>query len=46
MGLHMKQDKSIVYREWAPNAVKASLMGEFSTKSDCLENRRPLADRN
>ncbi len=30
MGIHMRDDKSIVYREWAPNAVKAALIGEFS----------------
>jgi 1,4-alpha-glucan branching enzyme len=30
MGIHMKDDESIVYREWAPNAVQASLIGEFS----------------
>lgn len=30
MGLHMNKDKSISYREWAPNAVQASLIGEFS----------------
>ncbi|KAK3315192.1 glycoside hydrolase family 13 protein [Apodospora peruviana] len=29
-GLHMKDDKSIVYREWAPNAVQASLIGDFN----------------
>jgi 1,4-alpha-glucan branching enzyme len=28
MGLHM--NKGISYREWAPNAVQASLIGEFS----------------
>ncbi|KAB5583374.1 glycoside hydrolase superfamily [Coniochaeta sp. 2T2.1] len=30
MGIHMRDDKSIVYREWAPNAVKASLIGDFN----------------
>lgn len=30
MGMHMKDDNSIIYREWAPNAVSASLIGEFS----------------
>lgn len=30
MGLHMNKDKSINYREWAPNAAQASLIGEFS----------------
>lgn len=27
----MQDDKSIVYREWAPNAVHAALIGDFST---------------
>ncbi|OIW27727.1 glycoside hydrolase [Coniochaeta ligniaria NRRL 30616] len=30
MGIHVRDDNSIVYREWAPNAVKASLFGEFN----------------
>lgn len=34
MGLHMNKDKSISYREWAPNAVQASLIGEFSKLVD------------
>ncbi|CAG7849280.1 1,4-alpha-glucan-branching enzyme; AltName: Full=Glycogen-branching enzyme [Serendipita indica DSM 11827] len=29
-GLNVGHDNSIVYREWAPNAVKASLIGEFT----------------
>jgi 1,4-alpha-glucan branching enzyme len=29
-GIRMKEDNSIVYREWAPNAIKASLIGDFS----------------
>jgi len=29
-GLNVQPDNSIVYREWAPNAVAASLIGEFS----------------
>ena len=29
-GLNVQPDNSIVYREWAPNAVTASLIGEFS----------------
>lgn len=34
-------DKSITYREWAPNAVTASLVGEFSewiTRSKFLQS--------
>ncbi|KAK3320968.1 glycoside hydrolase family 13 protein [Cercophora scortea] len=30
-GLHMKSDGSIAYREWAPNAVQASLIGDFNS---------------
>ncbi len=30
-GLRVKDDNSIVYREWAPNAYQASLVGDFST---------------
>lgn len=30
-GLHVYDDGSISYREWAPNAVKANLVGDFST---------------
>ncbi|KAK4190278.1 alpha-glucan branching enzyme [Podospora australis] len=29
-GLHQKEDNSIVYREWAPNAIQAALIGEFN----------------
>lgn len=32
-GIHEKEDHSIYYREWAPNAVKASLVGEFNNWS-------------
>lgn len=31
MGLHTRDDNSIIYREWAPNAVHAALIGDFST---------------
>ena len=30
-GLNVGKDGTIVYREWAPNATEASLIGEFST---------------
>lgn len=30
MGLHVQPDGSIKYREYAPNAVKASLVGDFN----------------
>ncbi len=29
-GLHLQKDNSISYKEWAPNAVEASLIGDFS----------------
>jgi len=29
-GLRANKDNSITYREWAPNAVRASLVGDFS----------------
>lgn len=29
-GLNVRDDNSIVYREWAPNAASASLVGDFS----------------
>ncbi|KAK2612844.1 alpha-1,4-glucan branching enzyme [Conoideocrella luteorostrata] len=29
-GLNMNEDSSITYREWAPNAVSASIIGEFN----------------
>lgn len=30
MGLNIKPDNSVVYREWAPNAKEAVLTGDFS----------------
>lgn len=29
-GLNVNPDNSVIYREWAPNAVEAVLIGEFS----------------
>ncbi len=29
-GLQVKPDGTITYREWAPNALQASLIGDFS----------------
>ncbi len=29
-GLHVQPDNSVVYSEWAPNAIKASLIGDFN----------------
>jgi 1,4-alpha-glucan branching enzyme len=31
MGFHVAPNGDITYREWAPNAVTAHLMGDFST---------------
>lgn len=33
-GLHAQKDNSISYKEWAPNAVEASLIGDFSKLID------------
>lgn len=30
-GLSVQSNGDIIYREWAPNAVEASLVGDFST---------------
>ncbi|KHN97821.1 1,4-alpha-glucan branching enzyme [Metarhizium album ARSEF 1941] len=30
LGLNVNDDNTIIYREWAPNAVAASLIGDFS----------------
>lgn len=30
MGLNVQPDNSVVYREWAPNAVEAVFIGDFS----------------
>lgn len=29
-GFNVQKDNSVMYREWAPNAVTASLVGDFS----------------
>jgi hypothetical protein len=29
-GLNVRPDNSVVYREWAPNAISAALTGDFS----------------
>jgi 1,4-alpha-glucan branching enzyme len=36
-GLNVKDDGSVVYHEWAPNAVEASLIGDFSTSYFMLD---------
>lgn len=37
-GLNVKDDGTLVYHEWAPNAVEASLIGDFSTWSLLLNS--------
>jgi hypothetical protein len=32
-GLNAQPDNSVVYREWAPNAISAALTGDFSLSS-------------
>jgi 1,4-alpha-glucan branching enzyme len=39
MGFTVKEDGTVVYREWAPNAKEANLIGEFS-QSPCIVPRR------
>ena len=29
-GLNVQSDNSVIYREWAPNAISAALTGDFS----------------
>lgn len=41
-GLNVGPDNSITYREWAPNAVEASLIGDFST---CFTRLKPTRDQ-
>lgn len=31
LGLNVQPDNSVIYREWAPNAIEAVLTGDFST---------------
>ena len=33
MGFHVADNGDITYREWAPNAVTAALMGDFSIRT-------------
>ena len=33
MGLNVQPDNTVVYREWAPNATEAYLIGDFSSSS-------------
>lgn len=39
-GINVTSDGTIVYREWAPNAVEAALIGDFSASTASL-NRWP-----
>lgn len=38
-GLNVKEDGTVTYREWAPNALKANLIGDFSAHSLCFTMR-------
>ena len=47
MGLNVQKDNSVIYREWAPNAVEAVFIGDFS---ECFPsvfscNRAIFSDR-
>jgi len=30
-GFNVKEDATVIYREWAPNAIEAVLIGDFSS---------------
>lgn len=36
LGIHVNDDNSITYREWAPNALRAYFIGDFSTPIGCV----------
>lgn len=36
MGLNVQPNGDILYREWAPNAISASLIGDFSKRCIAL----------
>jgi 1,4-alpha-glucan branching enzyme len=37
MGFNVLPNNDIIYREWAPNATSAHLIGDFSTPSNDVE---------
>ena len=37
-GLNVGENGEVIYREWAPNAAEAYLIGDFSEPVDALEN--------
>lgn len=39
MGLTVKEDGAVVYREWAPNAQEANLIGDFSLSNSSTRAR-------
>ena len=39
-GLNVAEDGTVTYREWAPNAKEAVLIGEFSASSNVPSYRR------
>ena len=42
MGFNVGPNNEVVYREWAPNAVEAALIGDFSTLASwtCMVSRK------
>lgn len=40
-GLNVQADNSVVYHEWAPNAIEASLIGDFS--KFCHPSFKPMS---
>ena len=42
MGFNVGPSNEVVYREWAPNAVEAALIGDFSTLASwtCMVSRK------
>lgn len=45
-GLNVQSDNSVVYREWAPNAISAALTGDFSLSALIGVNWFPMLTPN
>ena len=43
MGFHVQGNGDITYTEWAPNALRAYVIGDFS-RLQCVAERRNIAD--
>lgn len=41
MGFNVQKDNSVIYREWAPNAVEAVLTGDFSEYTSSVQHDTP-----